>query len=61
MLYLQACKAAEAVEAMGWVPLAYVCDVQFGELCEELQVFKCILVEYVVAVHNLQASETSAY
>lgn len=61
MLYLQACETAEAVIAVGWVAMANVYNVQFGELREELQVFKRALIEDVVAVHNLQAGQARGY
>ena len=43
------------------VPLTNVGDVQSGELSEQLQVLKGTLVEYVIAIHNLQAGQAIAY
>ena len=59
-LYLQACETAETVKSVVGVPMTNVGDVQCGELSEELQVLKCTLVEYVIAVHDLQAGQAGA-
>lgn len=55
--YLQAFETAETVKSVVGEPVTNVGDVQSGELSEELQVIKCTLIEYVIAVHNLQAGQ----
>lgn len=46
---------------MAGVPLTNVGDVQPGELCQQLQVLECALVENVIAVDDQQAGQAGAY
>ena len=60
-VYLQACQITQAVKAAADIALSDACDVQLCQLSEEPKIFKCALVEDVIAVFDMQAGQAGAY